>query len=498
MKIFLLIFLACFCTGAFGIYIPKATNITNRKFPSTFIWGAATAAYQIEGAWDEDGKGESMWDRFVHSDPTHIDDRSTGDVACDSYHKWQEDIELLKQLNVKLYRFSVAWTRILPTGYLESFNQAGVDYYVNFVKALRAAEIEPMVTLYHWDLPQTLSEQGGWLNDSTADRFGDYARIVFKNLGPYVKLWATINEPKTTCTQGYASGEMAPGLKLVGDGIYQCARVQLLAHATAYHIYHDEFADQGGNVTIVIDATYNEPLTDSAADAEAAEWEFEFNLGWYANPVYLGDWPQIMIDRVGNRSKAEGLSQSRLPPWSKDELEFVKGTFDYFALNMYTAVAVNAIDEPPIGTGNYYLDKGTGTSYKPEWTPSIAGWLYSYPYGMRGLLNRVWSKYNPGSIYVTENGWATTEDLNDQGRLEYLQGYLSNMLDAILEDGVVVDGYTTWSLMDNFEWARGYTQRYGIIDVDFNSPNRTRTFKDSAKWYSQTAATYCLVDTCVD
>ncbi|XP_066251089.1 myrosinase 1-like isoform X2 [Euwallacea similis] len=491
----------CLLAVAAGVALPQLSaqefNISTKKFPSTFRWGAATAAYQIEGGWEQDGKGESIWDHFVHTDPDRIDDHSNGDIACDSYNKWREDIDILKDLGVKLYRFSISWDRILPTGYVDSLNQAGVDYYVEFVKALLEADIEPLITLYHWDLPQALSEQGGWLNDSTAERFGEYARVVFENLGPYVKLWATVNEPKTTCTLGYGLGYHAPALKLIGDGIYQCARVQILAHATAYHILHDEFPEFDAKISLVIDATFNEPLNpNSDDDIEATEREYQFNLGWYAHPVYIGDWPQVMIDRIANRSELEGLNATRLPPWSEEEINFVKGTHDYFGLNMYNGLAVNAVPEPEIGTPSYYSDKATQTSVRDEWTPSIGNWLVLYPYALRGLLNYVWNNYNPREIYITENGLSTNDELHDESRIVYLQAHLSNALDAILEDGVQVSGYTVWSLLDNFEWACGYTRRFGIIEVDFESPNRTRTWKDSAKWYQRTVKSYCLVETC--
>ncbi|XP_066141718.1 myrosinase 1-like [Euwallacea fornicatus] len=495
--------LPCILAMARGVALAQLSaqefNISTKKFPSTFRWGAATAAYQIEGGWDQDGKGESIWDYFVHTDPDRIDEHANGDIACDSYNKWREDIEILKELGVKLYRFSISWDRILPTGYVDSFNQAGIDYYVEFVKSLLEADIEPLVTLYHWDLPQALSEQGGWLNDSTAERFGEYARIVFQNLGPYVKLWATVNEPKTTCTLGYGRGEHAPGLNLIGDGIYQCSRVQILAHATAYHILHDEFPEFDAKISLVIDSTFNEPWDpNSDADIEAAEREFQFNLGWYAHPVYVGDWPQVMIDRVAKRSELEGLDATRLPPWSEEEIKFVKGTHDYFGLNMYTGFAVKDAPEPEIGTPSYDSDKNTDTRFRDEWTLSIADWLVLYPYGLRGLLNYVWNNYNPGEIYITENGWPTHEQLDDDSRVVYLQAHLSNTLDAILEDGVQVSGYTVWSLLDNFEWARGYTQRFGIIEIDFESPNRTRTWRDSARWYERTVKSYCLVETCYE
>ncbi|XP_076259783.1 myrosinase 1-like [Rhynchophorus ferrugineus] len=472
-------------------------QISNKKFPESFQFGAATAAYQIEGAWDEDGKGESMWDRFIHEDPDRVKDRQNADIACDSYHKWREDIELLKELDVTLYRFSISWPRILPNGTPNKINQAGIDHYKTFIKALKEAGIEPIVTLYHWDLPQHLLELGGWLNEQIADYFGEYARIAFKNFGDDVKIWATINEPKSTCLIGYGAGDSPPGLKLVADGVYQCAKVQLLAHAKAYHIYDDEFrAQQGGRISLVLDTTYNEPASDSDADKFGAELETEFNLGWYANPVYIGDWPELMKTRIANRSRQEGYSFSRLPEFTAEQLKYVNGTFDYFGLNMYTGLTAQYTGEFDIGEPNYYLDKGTSTSHGADWTPSSVSWLYSYPVGMRKLLNLVWNKYNPGTIYVTENGWASDGSLNDQGRIDYLQAYLSNLLDAILEDGVNVAGYTTWSLMDNFEWTEGYTQKFGIIHVDFDSPNRTRTFKESGRWYQKVVATRCLIDSC--
>ncbi|XP_060535485.1 myrosinase 1-like [Cylas formicarius] len=495
MKYLLTLLFALAVKGCVG----QNANISNRYFPESFLFGAATAAYQIEGGWNEDGKGESMWDRFVHDNPSRVADRQSGDVACDSYHKWREDIQLLKELGVKLYRFSIAWTRIMPDGTPAVINQAGIDYYKNFIQELRANDIEPLVTLYHWDLPQHLLELGGWLNVQTADYFAEYARVVFENLGPYVKLWATVNEPKTTCMNGHGWGTHAPGLKLIGDGVYQCAYVQLLAHAKAWRVYDEEFrASQGGKISLVLDCTWAEPASDSALDAEAAERDLQFNLGWYANPVYRGNWPQEMIDRIANRSSLEGYPFSRLPEFTPEQIDLVNGTFDYFGLNMYTASLVQWQDDSPISIPDYSLDKNTNNYVSPDWPKSVSDWLTSYPSGMRKLLNWVNNKYHPSEIFVTENGWSDNGQLDDQGRLTYLQSYLSNMLDAILEDGINVVGYTTWSFMDNFEWHLGYTEKFGILQVDFNSPNRTRTFKSSGKWYQRLATTRCLLDQCVD
>ncbi|XP_030754216.1 myrosinase 1-like [Sitophilus oryzae] len=432
-------------------------DISNRN-SRDILFGAATAAHQIEGAWDEDGKGPSMWDKFVHDNQSRTADGQNANIACDSYHKWSEDIEIMKRLGLSIHRFSISWPRIMPNGTPNKINQAGIDHYKTFINALKEAGIEPLVTMYHWDLPQYLYELGGWLNEDIVNYFGDYARVLFKNFGDDVKFWATLNEPKSTCLVGYGTDTAAPGLNLVGDGVYRCAKVQLLAHAKAYHIYKDEFAaTQNGKVTLVLDTPYNEPATNSSLDQYAAEVENEFNLGWYANPVYLGDWPEIMKTRVANRSQLEGYSFSRLPAFTQEEIDYVKGTFDYFALNIYSGTLTSYADDFPIGEPNFYLDKGMTNTHGEDWTPSTVSWLYSYP-----------------------------------------PGYLSNLLDAITEDQVNVIGYTLWSLLDDYEWTDGYTQKIGIVQVDFDSPNRTRTFKKSAEWYQNVIATRCLVDECVE
>ncbi|XP_050306292.1 lactase/phlorizin hydrolase-like [Anthonomus grandis grandis] len=479
-----------------GIISSKADeNITAKYFPESFKFGVATAAYQIEGAWDEDGKGENMWDRFLHDNSSRTTDGKNADVACDSYHKWREDIELLKEFGVSVYRFSISWARILPDGTTNKINQAGVDYYLNILKELKANNIEPLVTLYHWDLPQHLSELGGWLNPQIADYFGEYARTVFRLFGDYVKMWATVNEPKSTCLLGYGNTMNAPGVALIGDGVYQCAKIQLLAHAKAYHIYHDNFAAvQGGKISLVLDTPWHEPASDSDLDKEAAEREFQFGFGWYANPVYVGDWPEMMKTRIADRSTREGLAFSRLPEFTAEEINYINGTFDYFGLNIYTGYLVNYIDDYPVGTPSYWSDKGNNVYSDPSWPQSSTDWLRYYPEAIRKLVNYVNDKYNPGEIFITENGWADTGVIDDQDRVRYHRGYLSNLLDAILEDGVNVVGYTAWSLMDNFEWASGYTQRLGLIHVDHDSPNRTRTWKSSGKYYQQVVKTRCLVD----
>ncbi|XP_076259862.1 myrosinase 1-like [Rhynchophorus ferrugineus] len=461
-----------------------------KTFPENFLFGAAGASYQIEGGWDEDGKGLSMWDVYAHT-PGNIKNGDTGDIACDSYHKYKEDVALLKQLGLNVYRFSISWPRILPNGTPTQINQAGLNYYKNLIKELKAADIEPLVTLYHWDLPLHLLELGGWLNPRLADYFGDYARIVFENFGDDVKYWITLNEPGTTCTQGYEAGIHAPGLNLTGEAVYQCSYVSLLAHAKAYHIYDTEFrAKQGGKVTLNLACGWYYPQTESEEDAEAVRRSLDFNCGIYADPIFKGNWPQSMIDRIRERSKLEGYSFSRLPDFTEQEKSQINGTADYVSLNMYTSRVVWHISDYPIGPiPSLDLDLSVGSGVDPSWPASASSWLFSDPPGVRYLLNYLRDTYNPSEFVITENGWSDVGDLDDQGRIAYWKGYLSNILDAIVDDGINVIGYTAWSLLDNFEWAEGYTQRFGMIQVDFNDPNRTRTLKSSAKWYSGVVST---------
>nr|AEE62108.1 unknown [Dendroctonus ponderosae] len=490
---------------AFVAFIASVTcedvALSNRYFPDNFKFGAATASYQIEGAWNEDGKGEQLWDWYTHTYPDKIRNENNGDIACDSYHKWREDIELLKELGVNHYRLSLSWSRILPNGTVYNINQNGVNYYTKILETLRANNIEPLVTLYHWDLPVVFHEMGGWLNPKIADYFADFARLSFQLFGRYVKTWITINEPQTTCVQGYGTGGKAPGYVHSGDGVYQCAYTNILAHAKAYHIYDEEFrATQNGRVSIVLDSAWAEPGSSELEDEEAARTAMAFSMGLYANPIYNGNWPQVVIDRVGNRSLNEGLPRSRLPQLTPEEIEYIKDTSDFFCLNTYGtyyAQYQNGVNES-IGDPNYYSDIGIHTYSDPEWE-AVTDWVSLVPWGFRSLLNFVWTEYDGvEEIVVTENGWADVETiLEDTQRINYVSQYLSALLDAYYEDGVNVTGYTVWSLLDNFEWTNGYTQKLGIVHVDFDDEERMRTPKSSYSWYKRVLANRCLVEECV-
>ncbi|CAG9765652.1 unnamed protein product [Ceutorhynchus assimilis] len=396
---------------------------------------------------------------------------------------------------------SISWSRILPNATANNVNAKGIEYYLKIFKALKENNIEPMVTLYHWDLPLTLHEIGGWYNPLLADYFAEYSRICFQYFGEYVKTWITINEPQSTCLGGYAEGSKAPGYHHMGEGLYQCAFVHLLAHAKAYHIYDAEFRPkQQGRVSIVIDSGWAEPASDNESDILAAQTEREFVLGIYANPIYLGNWPQVVINNVAQRSTLEGFPKSRLPELTQQEIDFINGTSDFFCLNTYSTNYItigNSVNES-IGEPNYYLDKGTTAYSDPAW-PSEVQWVHMVPWGFRKLLKYVYEQFSHPEIVVTENGWADlTGQLNDSNRTRYISEYLSALLDAYYKDGVNVTGYTVWSLLDNFEWTNGYTQKLGIIQVDFDSENRTRTPKDSYKWYQNVIRTRCLVDECIE
>nr|AJE75668.1 putative glycosyl hydrolase [Chrysomela lapponica] len=478
--------------------------LNNKRFPSDFIFGVATSAYQIEGAWNEDGKTMSTWDNLTHARPELIVDGRNADVACDSYHRYEEDVALMKEVGVNHYRLSLSWSRILPTGFSDQINQPGVDYYKSLFRALKANGIEPIVTVYHLELPLALQELNGVLNESFIDWYADYAAVCFELFGDDVKLWTTFNEPKQICTGGYGYAYFFPYIHSEGLLEYQCAHNVLRAHAKAYRIYDERFrASQGGKVSIVLDAYSYLPASDSAADITAAETRMQFDLGWYANPIFNGDYPEIMKSRIANRSKGEGRDVSRLPEFTDEEKIALNGSADFFGLNVYTAALVAAMDDPPISNPpSKYQDMGVNDYQPSDWETTSLDWLKVAPWTIRHLLNWINDHYHQPDIIVTENGVCdNTGTFQDTQRVSYIQRYLSNIRDTMEQDGVNVIGYIVWSIMDNFEWAQGYTQRFGLHHVDFDSPNRTRTPKQSAQYYKNVCETKCLVDDdfeCID
>ncbi|CAG9813356.1 unnamed protein product [Phaedon cochleariae] len=466
--------------------------VLNRKrFPPNFKFGVSTSAFQIEGGWNEDGKSPSSWDNITHAAPDSILDGSNADVACDSYHKYKEDVAMLKEIGVNHYRFSLSWSRILPTGFPDQINQAGVTYYKNLLRELKANSIEPVVTIVHWEIPLALQELNGFLNESFIDWYSDYAAVCFDLFGDDVKIWTTFNEPRGACIHVNLSGSETGGLLE-----YECAHNVLRAHAKAYRLYEERFkATQGGKVGIVLDSASFMPGSDSAENITATRTSYQFELGWFANPIFNGDYPEIMKSRIGARSHAEGRKSSRLPEFTEAEKVALNGSADFFALNTYTTFLTVAIEEPPItDPPSRNQDIGVSTYQPDEWEDSSMEDTKSAPWGVRPLLNWINDNYNQPEIIITENGYPdSTGTLQDVKRLSLIQSYLSYIRDTMEQDGVKVVAYTVWSIMDNFEWFHGYSQKYGLYNVDFNSPNRTRTPKLSAQYYKNVCHTKCLI-----
>uniref|UniRef100_A0A3B3BVB3 Lactase n=1 Tax=Oryzias melastigma TaxID=30732 RepID=A0A3B3BVB3_ORYME len=438
-------------------------------FPQDFLWGVSSSAYQIEGAWRADGKGMSIWDKFSHT-PGKVLHNDNGDIACDSYNKLEIDIGLLKQLKVTHYRMSISWPRVLPDGTTNNINEAGVDYYHRVIDALLAANIQPQVTLYHWDLPQALEDQGGWLSDMVVDRFREYADFLFSRFGHKVKFWITINEPYIIALLGYGYGSFAPGNHDPGSLHYVAGHNVIKAHAEAWHVYNDKYrAEQKGRISITLNSDWAEPRNPyKQEDIDAAKRYMDFFLGWFANPIFVGDYNEPMKRIIRERSLANGLDKSRLPEFTPAEIERIRGTHDFFGLNHYTSVLAFMV----------ISDR--------TWLESGSNWLKIAPLGFRKLLKYIKDEYGDPPILVTENGVSENGpvDLNDEHRSYFYENYINEMLKANMTDGANVIGYTAWSLMDNLEWASGYGERFGLFYVNHTNADRPRTPKTSVPFYT--------------
>ncbi|CAH1100589.1 unnamed protein product [Psylliodes chrysocephalus] len=462
--------------------------LNNKRFPADFIFGCATAAFQIEGAWNIDGKTTSVWDTKNHLIPSVIKDNQTADISCDSYHKYKEDVAILAAMGVTHYRFSLSWPRILPNGYNDTINPLGVNYYKNLISELKANNIEPMITIYHGDMPQSLGDLGGFYNIDSINWVTDFARVAFDLFGDDVKYWFTINEPYETC---------------IWDGVvkaYECAKNLLKIHASIWHLYDQEYrSKQNGKVSMVINLNWYEPATNSTDDLIAAATKMQFSWGFFGHPLYYGDWPEIMKTRIAMRSKGEGFEKSRLPEFTQEEINYIKGTNDILAANTYTTSMIRAIPEPAFGDPTIENDEGVYEYQLDEWQDAASPWLKVTPWGIRKLLRWFKQEYFDPEILISENGYSDSDGrLDDPIRKNYLRDYLSNIRDAMIYDDVKVIGYVVWTLMDNFEWNSGYTEKFGLAYIDFNDPNRTRIRKDSSYYFEKVCKTRCIVDDCVD
>jgi beta-glucosidase len=434
-------------------------------FPRGFRWGVATSAHQIEGAVDEDGRGESIWDRF-EATPGKIAGGSNARVACDHYHRWRDDVALMTRLGVNAYRFSVAWPRVLPTGE-GGANSVGLDFYDRLVDALLHMGIRPFVTLYHWDLPQSLQDRGGWLSRETVDAFVHYADVVTGRLGDRVKHWVTHNEPWCIAHLGYDSGEHAPGVNNPA-GALSAAHHVLLSHGRTCAVIRENVPD--ANVGIVLNLTPSSPASDSPEDADASRWFDGFFNRWYLDPVFRGRYPE---DVIADRIAAGHLESVRLPFLEPGDMQTIAAPIDFLGVNYYSRVVMESGDGP------------RAVQIAPDDALTDMGWEV-YPQGLTELLERVHREYAPKTIIITENGAAYADGPDPEGRItdtrrvEFIRGHLRACHRAI-EAGVPLGGYFVWSLMDNFEWAHGYKKRFGLYWVDYETQQRIP--KDSAFWY---------------
>ncbi len=444
-----------------------------------FCWGAATAAYQIEGGVYEGGRGFSVWDAYCRI-PGRVKNMDNGDVACDSYHRFEEDVKMLKMLGVDAYRFSIAWPRIQPTGRGEA-NTEGIAYYNRLIDTLLANGITPFVTLYHWDLPLDLNmAHDGWLNRGIVEDFTNYAKICFNAFGDRVKHWITFNESWCVAVLGHGLGSFPPG-RTSPDEPYLVGHNLLLAHAYAVKAFRD--GGYGGVIGSTNNCDWREPLTDSPEDRAAAQRAVEFFYAWFADPVYFGDYPAVMRERLGKR----------LPEFTAEEKQLLKGSGDFMGLNHYSTLyasakpPVDAGDIGPNGNGGMNDDQDVYLSVDPAWEQTDMQWNI-VPWGFRKLLKWIGDRYPGYPIYVTENGCAVNEPdvmtaQNDDLRCRFIKGYTDAMLAAVKEDKVDIRGYFLWSLLDNFEWGHGYSKRFGIVRV--SPDNLERIPKKSFYAYQQ-------------
>ncbi|XP_012573127.1 cyanogenic beta-glucosidase-like isoform X2 [Cicer arietinum] len=461
--------------------IIEPTHLLNRSsFPPDFVFGTASSAYQYEGAAREGGKGPSNWDTFTHKYPEKIKDGSNGDVADDSYNRYKDDIGIMKYMNMDAYRFSISWSRVLPKGKLSAgVNHEGINYYNNLIDELLANGLQPYVTIFHWDLPQALEDEyGGFLSP----------RIV-------VKHWITLNEPRSVSKNGYANGRFAPGrcsdwLKMnctggdSGTEPYLTSHYQLLAHAAAAKLYKTKYqASQNGLIGITLNSDWYVPISKEMSDRDAAQRALDFMFGWYMEPLTKGEYPKSMRAMVG----------SRLPKFSNEESEQLKGSFDFLGLNYYSsfyaAHAPYLRDARPALQTDSLVKFTNQHDGKPLGPMAASNWLCIYPRGFRQLLLFIKKQYNNPVIYITENGYdefndptlSLEESLIDTYRIDYFYRHLYYLQTAI-RDGVNVKGYFAWSLLDNLEWDSGYTVRFGLVFVDFKDDLK-RYPKLSAHWF---------------
>nr|XP_036216003.1 myrosinase 1-like [Bactrocera oleae] len=456
----------------------------NERFPKDFSFGVSTAAYQIEGAWNEDGKGLSIWDTYTHAHPERIQDRTNGDVAAESYYRFEQDLAALKKLKVNFYRFSFSWPRLLPNADTTVINQKGIDYYNMMIDKLLANNIEPMVTMFHCDLPEALNKFGGFTNDIIIKYFRYYAKFLYETFGDRVKKWITFNEPFDYCNLGYGKSYFPPLVHSPGVADYLCMDNTLRAHAAAYRAYRaNYFQKQGGKIGITISSRFYYAQHRSY-DEDVVERAMQYSLGWLANPIFgkTGNYPQLVLDDIRNNSLSEGLSWSRLSPFNELWSKVIRGAGDFLGLNYYTSRYAALAKTPAGEIPSWEYDSQLQYFVDEKWQQGNSNGLYCVPQGLEDILKWIRDRYDNVEVFITENGWSDYGQLEDTDRVDYLQAHLQAVLNAI-NDGCKVTHYSHWSLIDNFEWNMGYTQKYGLYYLNMTSPTKDRIAKKSAYYY---------------
>jgi len=438
------------------------------RLPPSFVWGAATSAYQVEGAWDADGKGDSIWDRFSHA-PGTIEDGSTGDIACDQYHRYPEDVALLSQLGLGAYRFSISWPRIVPAAD-GRINRAGLDHYARLVDELLKHGIVPFPTLFHWDLPQWVQDRGGWADRGVIGRFADYAEVMVRALGDRVATWTVLNEPFIFVFLGYGQGIHAPGLRDPSLAL-RASHVVNLAHAEAIRAIHAVAPAAAVGSAIDVESSY--AASDDPRDAAAAERYHAIRNAWFLDPLLRGSYPTAFVDQ------AAALDAMDIRP---GDMTTIRADLDFLGLNMYSRALV--AHDPAGGAAATRRLAGPGPRTSFDWE--------IWPAALYRIVCRIDRDYGHPVLYVTENGCAADDRLgadgrvHDPDRIAYLKAHIGQLARAI-DDGCDVRGYFAWSLLDNFEWAAGYSQRFGVVWCAFDDGGR-RIVKDSGFWLRDLAA----------
>ena len=429
---------------------------------SDFIWGVATSSYQIEGAANEDGRGKSIWDTFCKV-PGKVANFDNGDIACDHYHRFKEDLDLMKWMGVKAYRFSVAWPRVIPDG-VGRVNEMGLDFYDRLIDSLLEREIAPWLTMYHWDLPEALQLRGGWNNREVVEWFGEYGEVLTSRFGDRVKNWMTLNEPFCSAWLGHLYGDMAPGIKDLQTAL-NVSHNLLMSHGLACQVIRSNVSE--ANVGIVINVTPAVPATDSQVDSNAAQLADGFDNRWFLDPVFGRTYPADVIDALGAS-----------PEIHSGDMKLIAQDLDFLGVNFYfrQTVAADQNSKPlPIRSVNLENVKRTAMNWEV------------HPQAFEEILLRISKEYSPKAIYITENGSAWNDEvingeIIDDERIDYLVRHLDAMRSA-RNQGAPILGYFAWSFLDNFEWAYGYEKRFGLIHVDYKT--QTRTPKKSAFFYRQ-------------